>query len=157
MVDVLPCDITTLPHILGSDLIEYLTACAENVQGTAEWDPFTEAARIVDPSTWYTMSLDARPGCSTTRWLPPPGSGLATVIALSQAAETTVLIRHDSRSRSPRAARNENCPPGAPRREVTGGSPFSPRQCPMVPDVPRSLPGRQTTPRSSPGGRTWRP
>jgi len=101
-VDVLPCDITTLPHVLGSDLVEHLAAYAEGPDGSGGWDPFAEAARLVDADTWYTTSLDARPDCSTTRWIPPAGVGLATVIVVSQGAETTVLIRHDSGSRPPR-------------------------------------------------------
>jgi hypothetical protein len=94
-VDVLPRDITTLPHVLGSDLIEYLvTASAESSGKREGWDPFTEAADVIDPSQWYTTSFDATPDRSVTRWLPPDGSRLATVAVYSQAAETTVLIRY---------------------------------------------------------------
>ena len=92
-MDVLPRDITTLPHVLGSDLIEYLvTASAGSAGKREDWDPFAEAADVIDPSQWYTTSFDAAPGRSVTRWLPPDGSGLATVAVYSQAGATTVLI-----------------------------------------------------------------
>jgi hypothetical protein len=95
IVDVLPRDITTLPHVLGSDLIEYLiTASAESSGKRGGWDPFTEAAGVIDPSQWYTRSFDASPDQSVTRWLPPDGSGLATVGVHSQAGAASVLIRY---------------------------------------------------------------
>jgi len=49
---------------------------------------------VIDPSQWYTTSFDAAPDRSVTRWLPPDGSGLATVAVYSQAGATTVLIRY---------------------------------------------------------------
>ena len=95
MVDVLPRDITTLPHVLGSDLIEYLTTASVGAPGRPhDWDAFAEAADVVNPDEWYTTSFDATPDRSITRWLPPVGSGLATVAVYSQASETTVLIRY---------------------------------------------------------------
>ena len=94
-VDVLPRDITTLPHVLGNDLIEYfVTASAGSAGEREDWDPFAEAAAVIDPSQWYTTSFDAAPDRSVTRWLPPDGSGLATVAVYSQAGATTVLIRY---------------------------------------------------------------
>jgi hypothetical protein len=94
-VDVLPRDIITLPHVLGSDLIEYLVATSARSSGKrGAWDPFTEAADVIDPSQWYTTSFDATPDRSVTNWLPPAGSGLATVAVYSQAGTTTVLIRY---------------------------------------------------------------
>jgi hypothetical protein len=85
MVDVLPRDITTLPHVLGSDLIEYLATASMGTPGRRDlWDPFTEAADVIDPGLWYTTSFDATPERSVTRWLPPDGSGLATVAVYSQ-------------------------------------------------------------------------
>jgi hypothetical protein len=95
-VDVLPRDITTLPHVLGSDLIEYLMMTGGTSGGLDDWDPFAEAAQVVDPNLWYTTSFDATPRQSVTRWLPPRGSGLATVAVCSQASETTVLISYAS-------------------------------------------------------------
>ena len=77
MVDVLPRDITTLPHVLGSDLIGYLTsASAEGPGRPGVWDAFIEAAQVVDPCLWYRTSFDATPERSVTRWLPPDGSGV---------------------------------------------------------------------------------
>jgi hypothetical protein len=116
MVDVLPRDITTLPHVLGSDLIEYLataslaTASAATGGRPDVWDPFKEAAHVIDAGLWYRTSFDATPDRSVTRWLPPDGSGLATVAVYSQGSETAVLIRHTSPERSnrrwwPRASR----------------------------------------------------
>jgi hypothetical protein len=105
-VDVLPRDITTLPHVLGSDLIEYLTTTSAGTFGEHDsWDPLAEAADVIDPSRWYTTSFEATPERSTTRWLPPYGSGLPTVAVCSQASETTVLIRYDSRGPSSASAR----------------------------------------------------
>ena len=94
-VDVLPRDITTLPHVLGSDLIEYLTAASTEAAGKPhDWDAFAEAAGVIDPDEWYTTSFDATPGQSITRWFPSDRSGLATVAVYSQASESTVLIRY---------------------------------------------------------------
>ena len=59
-VDVLPRDITVLPHVLGSDLIDYLTATSAATAGTPDdWDPFAEAADVIDPRSWYVTSFDA--------------------------------------------------------------------------------------------------
>jgi hypothetical protein len=115
-VDVLPRDITTLPHVLGSDLIEYLvtasaaTASAGTWRRPDLWDPFKEAAHVIDAGLWYRTSFDATPDRSVTRWLPPDGSGLATVAVYSQGPETAVLIRHESPQRS-----NRRWWPRAPR------------------------------------------
>ena len=101
MVDVLPRDITRLPHVLGRDLIEYLATASMGTRGRPDvWNPFVEAAHVIDPGVWYRTSFDATPERSVTRWLPPDGSGLATVAVYSQGSETTVLIRHESSERS---------------------------------------------------------
>jgi hypothetical protein len=105
MVDVLPCDITVLPHVLGSDLIDYLTTTSPRSSGSSgDWDPFAEAAEEIEPSVWYTTSFDATPEHSVTRWIPPDGSGLATVAVCSQARGTTVLISYDFRGPSSTSA-----------------------------------------------------
>ena len=97
VVDVLPRDITPLPHVLGSDLIEYLTTASSEARGRpGVWDAFMEAAHVIDPCLWYRTSFDATPDRSVTRWLPPDGSGLATVAVYSQGSETAVLIRYES-------------------------------------------------------------
>ena len=95
-VDVLPCDVITLPRVLGSDLIEYLTstAAAAPRHGPGTWDPFTEAAEVVDPEVWYTTMFDATPRQSLTRWLPPPESGLPGVSVHSLPSGPTVLITY---------------------------------------------------------------
>jgi hypothetical protein len=103
MVDVLPHEFTTLPHILGSDLIEYLTTASAGTRSRPDvWDPYVEAAHVVDPGRWYRTSFDAAPERSVTRWLPPDESGLATVAIYSQGSETAVLIRYESPERSNR-------------------------------------------------------
>ena len=103
MVDVLPRDITRLPHVLGRDLIEYLATASMGTRGRPDvWNPFVEAAHVIDPGVWYRTSFDATPERSVTRWLPPDGSGLATVAVYSQGHETAVLIRHGSPGRSNR-------------------------------------------------------
>jgi hypothetical protein len=103
MVDVLPRDVTTLPHVLGSDLIEYLATASRGTRGRSDvWDPFMEAAHVIGPGLWYRTSFDATPERSVTRWLPPDGSGLATVAVYSQGSETAVLIRYESPERSNR-------------------------------------------------------
>ena len=105
-MDVLPRDITVLPHVLGSDLIEYLTATSAATEATpGDWDPFAEAADVIDPRLWYVTSLDATPERSITRWLPPSGSGLPTVLVCAQASDRTVLIRYDSRGPSKSSGR----------------------------------------------------
>ena len=103
-MDVLPRDITTLPHVLGSDLIGYLTSASAGARGRpGVWDAFIEAAQVIDPCLWYRTSFDATPERSVTRWLPPDGSGLATVAVYSHGAETAVLIRYESPERSNRS------------------------------------------------------
>ena len=100
-MEVLPGDITTLPHVLGRDLVEYLTTSAGGMSDEPDgWDPFAEAAQMIDPDAWYTTSFDATPSYSVTRWAPPDGSRLATISVCSQAAGTTVAItyRHLPRS-----------------------------------------------------------
>ena len=100
-MDVLPSDITTRPHVLGTDLIEYLVTASMGTPGGPDlWDPFMEAADVVDPSQWYTTSFDATPGRSVTRWLPPDRSGLPTIAVYLQGSETAVLIRHGFPERS---------------------------------------------------------
>jgi hypothetical protein len=104
IVDVLPRDITTLPPVLGSDLIEYLTTASTATRGRPDvWDAFIEAAHVIDAGLWYRTSFDATPERSVTRWLPPDGSGLATVAIYAQGSETAVLIRHESPERSNRS------------------------------------------------------
>jgi hypothetical protein len=104
MVDVLPRDITTLPHVLGSDLIGYLTSASAEAPGRpGVWDAFIEAAQVIDPRLWYRTSFDATPERSVTRWLPPDGSGLPAVAVYSHGAETAVLIRYESPERSNRS------------------------------------------------------
>ena len=94
-MDVLPRDITTLPHVLGCDLVEHLTTASGDSPGEDdEFDPFAEAVQLIDPSAWYTTSFDATPTYSVTRWVPPEGSGLATISVCAQAAGTTVVITY---------------------------------------------------------------
>jgi hypothetical protein len=90
VVDIEPCDISAPPRVSGSDLIDYLMSRADLS------DPFRwgRSAEVIDPARTYTMSLQADPNGSVTRWTPPEGSGLPTVLLLSQASETTLLIRH---------------------------------------------------------------
>jgi hypothetical protein len=104
MVDVLPRDITALPHVLVA------TASAGTWGRPDIWDPFKEAAHVIDADLWYRTAFDATPDRSVTRWLPPDGSGLATVAVYSQGSETAVLIRHESPERS-----NRRWWPRAPR------------------------------------------
>jgi hypothetical protein len=105
-VEVLPRDIAMPPHVLGCDLVEYLAAaggeCPDEGDG---WDPFAEAARLIDPGAWYTTSFDATPTYSVTQWIPREGSGLATVSVCSQAAGTTVVISYGRLRSSPRRRR----------------------------------------------------
>ena len=103
MMNFEPYDVATPPCVLGSDLIEYLALASMGTPGRPDlWDPFTEAAHVIDPHLWYTTSFDATPERSVTRWVPPNGSGLATVAVYSQGSETAVLIRHGSPGRSNR-------------------------------------------------------
>jgi hypothetical protein len=93
-MDFQPCDITDPPRVLGSDLINYLITSAALAGDSDDALRWTRTADVIDPTQWYTGSLDARPDCSVTRWFPPESSGLATVVVFTQAAEITVLIRH---------------------------------------------------------------
>ena len=103
MMNFEPYDVATPPCVLGSDLIEYLALASMGTPGRPDlWDPFTEAAHVIDPHLWYTTSFDATTERSVTRWVPPNGSGLATVAVYSQGSETAVLIRHGSPGRSNR-------------------------------------------------------
>jgi hypothetical protein len=93
MMNFEPYDVATPPCVWGSDLIDYMTTLAElsGEPGAIQW---TRSAQVIDPTQSYTTSLEATPDRSVLRWIPPAGSGLATVIFRSQAAETTVLIRY---------------------------------------------------------------
>jgi hypothetical protein len=103
MMNFEPYDVATPPCVLGSDLIEYLALASMGTPGRPDlWDPFTEAAHVIDPHLWYTTSFDATPERSVTRWVPPDGSGLATVAVYTQGSETAVLIRHGAPGRSNR-------------------------------------------------------
>ena len=93
MMNFEPFDVATPPCVLGSDLIDYMTTLAE-LCGESDAFQWTRSAQVIDPTQSYTTSLEATPDRSVIRWIPPAGSGLATVIFLSQAAETTVLIRY---------------------------------------------------------------
>jgi hypothetical protein len=93
VVDFEPYDVATPPCVVGSDLIDYMTTLAEFC-GESDAFQWTRSAQAIDPTQLYTTSLEATPDRSVIRWIPPAGSGLATVIFLSQAAETTVLIRY---------------------------------------------------------------
>ena len=93
MMDFEPSDIAALPCVLGSDLIDYITTLVE-LCGDSDAFRWTRSAQVIDPTQSYTTSLEATPVRSVTRWIPPAGSGLATLIILSQTAETTVLIRY---------------------------------------------------------------
>ena len=93
MMDFEPYDVTTPLCVLGSDLIDYMTTLAE-LCGESDAIQWTRSVQVIDPTQSYTTSLEATPDRSVLRWIPPTGSGLATVIFLAQAAETTVLIRY---------------------------------------------------------------
>jgi hypothetical protein len=93
MMNFEPYDVATPPCVLGSDLIDYMTTLAE-LCGESDAIQWTRSAQVIDPTQSYTTSLEATPDRSIIRWIPPAGSGLATVIFLSQAAETTVLIQY---------------------------------------------------------------
>ena len=93
MMNFEPYDVATPPCVLGSDLIDYMTTLAE-LCGESDGIQWTRSAQVVDPTQSYTTSLEATPDRSMIRWIPRAGSGLATVIFLSHAAEMTVLIRY---------------------------------------------------------------
>jgi hypothetical protein len=93
VVNFEPDDVAIPPCVLGSDLIDYVTTFAE-LHGESDAIQWTRSAEVIDPTQSYTTSLEATPDRSAISWIPPAGSGLATVIFLTQAAETTVLIRY---------------------------------------------------------------
>jgi hypothetical protein len=93
MMNFEPYDVATPPCVLGSDLIDYMATLA-GLCSESDAFQWTRSAQVIDPTQLYTTSLEATPDRSVIRWIPPAGSGLATVIFLSQPAETTVLIRY---------------------------------------------------------------
>jgi hypothetical protein len=100
-----------LTATLPQPWIEYLATASAGTWGRPGlWDPFKEAAHVIDAGLWYRTSFEATPERSVTRWLPPDGSGLATVAVYAQGPETAVLIRHESPQRS-----NRRWWPRAPR------------------------------------------
>lgn len=101
MMNFEPCDVATPPCVSGSDLIDYMTTLAE-LCGESDAIQWTRPVEVIDPRQSYRTSLEATPDRSIIRWIPPAGSGLATVIFLSQAAETTVLIWYAHRRPSTR-------------------------------------------------------
>jgi len=53
-----------------------------------------QAERVIIPTLEYAQSLEASPIYSITRWIPPAGLRLATVIVLDVAGKTSVEIAY---------------------------------------------------------------
>jgi hypothetical protein len=55
-----------------------------------------QAAKAIIPTLEYAQSLEATPAYSITRWIPPAGLRLATVIVLEAAGKTGVEIAYEN-------------------------------------------------------------
>jgi hypothetical protein len=91
-VDLQPSDVIARPRVRGSDLIPHLTESATLADRPDDRTPWEQAAKAIIPTLEYTQSLEATPIYSITRWIPPAGLRLATVIVLKVAGETDVEI-----------------------------------------------------------------
>ena len=80
-MDFEPRDIVNPPCVLGSDLIDYMIMVA-GLSDESDASQWKQSAEVIDPMQPYTTSLEAAPDWSVTRWIPPIGSGQATVIIL---------------------------------------------------------------------------
>ena len=94
-MDFEPCDVTDPHYARGPDIIFRLqlhACCAADGHGRVAYQ---QAAAAVNPCLCYEMSLDAAPGYSVTRYLPPAGLGVATVVVLELPAATSVEVTYD--------------------------------------------------------------
>ena len=89
-------DVAARPRVRGSDLITYLTESATVADRRDDRTLWEQAAKAIIPTLEYTQSLEASPIYSITRWIPPAGLRLATVIVLNAPGETGVEITYES-------------------------------------------------------------
>lgn len=80
------------PRVRGSDLITYMTESATLTDRPDDRALWEQAARVLIPTLGYAQSLGATPIYSITRWSPPAGLQLATVIVLDVPGRTSVEI-----------------------------------------------------------------
>jgi hypothetical protein len=94
-VDFEPCDVTDPHYARGWDIIFRLQLRACGVEDGASRVAYEQAAAALKPCLCYETSLDAMPDYSVTRYLPPAGLGVATVIVLELMGATSVEVTYD--------------------------------------------------------------
>jgi hypothetical protein len=96
-MDLRPCDIAARPRVRGSVLITRMTDAAALATSCNERSMWRLAARMIIPTLEYAVSLDGTPACTVTRYVPPAGVGLATIVVLDLrgVARRTVEITYD--------------------------------------------------------------
>ena len=97
MVDLRPCDIAARPRIRGSELLIRFTDAAALATSCNERSLWRLAAQVIIPNLEYAVSLDGTPAYTVTRYIPPPGVGLATIVVLDMCGVTRkkVEITHE--------------------------------------------------------------
>ena len=94
-MDLQPRDVTARPRVRGSDLIAYMTESVNIADRPDDRTLWEQAAKVIIPTLEYAQSLEATPDCSITRWIPPAGLGLATVVIMRLAGTTRVEITYE--------------------------------------------------------------
>ena len=95
-MDLQPSYVIARPRVRGSDLIPHLTESATLADRPDDRTPWEQAAKAIIPTLEYTQSLEATPIYSITRWIPPVGRRLATVIVLDVEGKTSVEITYEN-------------------------------------------------------------
>ena len=94
-MDLQPRDVTARPRVRGSDLIAYIAESASIADRPDDRTLWEQAAKVIIPTLEYAQSLEATPDCSITRWIPPAGLGLATVVIVRLAGTSRVEITYE--------------------------------------------------------------
>ena len=98
-MDVRPGDVMARPRVRGSDLIAYIADSATLADRPDDRTLWKQAERVIIPTLEYAQSLEATPIYSITRWIPPIGLRLATVIVLNVKGTTSVEITYENGDR----------------------------------------------------------
>ena len=77
-------------------LIAYISDSATLADRPDDRTLWKQAERVIIPTLEYAQSLEATPIYSITRWIPPVGLRLATVIVLDVEGKTSIEITHEN-------------------------------------------------------------
>jgi hypothetical protein len=76
-------------------LIAYIAESASIADRPDDRTLWEQAAKVIIPTLEYAQSLEATPDCSITRWIPPAGLGLETVVIVRLAGTSRVEITYE--------------------------------------------------------------